>query len=180
MSCGTISSSQWRAMRVSSMAHSILGSMPQLPWFQIFVGSFLVWVLLAWASLLMSRRSPQATLAWMFAFIALPVVSGFYYLLFGPRRLLRRKRRYGPARAGAGRVSQYLRATACETRPKLTIDAAGLAAVGRRLGPGIPTFADEVTLLDTGERTMDALAQAIAESRHHVHLEYYIWEPDSV
>src|SRR3954468_23771857 len=128
MSCGTISSSQWRAMRVSSMTHSILGSMPQLPWFEIFVGSYLVWVLLACASLLMSRRSPQATLAWMFAFIALPVVSGFYYLLFGPRRLLRRKRRYGLARAEASKVSDYLRRTACETQPQLSIDAAGLAS----------------------------------------------------
>ena len=136
--------------------------MPQLPWFEIFVVSYLAWVLLACASLLMSRRSPQATLAWMFAFIALPVVSGFYYLLFGPRRLLRRKRRYGVARAQAGRVSQYLRDTACATRPKLAIDAAGLAAVGRRLGQGMPTFADEVTLLDTTERKMDALAAAIA------------------
>jgi len=154
--------------------------MPALPWFEIFVGSYLVWVLLACASLLMSRRSPQATLAWMFAFIALPVVSGFYYLLFGPRRLQRRKRRYGVARAQAGRVSEYLRRTACEKRPTLSIDAAGLAAVGRRLGQGMPTFADEVALLDDGDSTMDALEEAIAGARHHVHLEYYIWEPDDV
>src|SRR6478609_7650224 len=159
MSCGTISSSQWRAMRVSSMSHSILGPMPEMPWFEIFVASYLVWVLLACASLLMSRRSPQATLAWMFAFIALPVVSGFYYLLFGPRRLLRRKRRYGVARAEASRVSQHLRATACEARPQLPVDAAGLAAVGRRLGQGVPTFADEVTLLDNGDRKMRALEE---------------------
>src|SRR3954466_1623176 len=119
-----MSSSHWRAMRGSSMSHSILRPMPQLPWFLIFVGSYLVWVLLACASLLMSRRSPQSTLAWMFAFIALPVVSGFYYLLFGPRRLLRRKRRYGLARTEAGRVSQYLRDTAFGGRPTLRHGAA--------------------------------------------------------
>ena len=153
--------------------------MPALPWFQIFVGSYLAWVVVACISLLMSRRSPQATLAWMFAFIALPVVSGFYYLLFGPRRLQRRQRRYGVARAQAGRVSQYLRDTACEKRPQLAIDAAGLAAVGRRLGQGMPTFADEVELFDDGDSTMAALEQAIGAARHHVHLEYYIWEPDA-
>src|SRR3954466_8554275 len=128
-----MSSSHWRAMRGSSMPHSILRAMPQLPWFDLFVGSYLAWVVLACASLLMSRRSPQATLAWMFAFIALPVVSGFYYMVFGPRRLMRRKRRYGLARAEAGRVSQYLRSTASEKPPSLARDAAGLAAVGRRL-----------------------------------------------
>src|SRR3954466_9034474 len=114
-----MSSSHWRAMRGSSMPHSILRAMPQLPWFDLFVGSYLAWVVLACASLLMSRRSPQSTLAWMFAFIALPVVSGFYYLLFGPRPPPRRKRRYGLARAEAGRVSESLRATACEKRPQL-------------------------------------------------------------
>ena len=39
--------------------------MIELPWFGIFVGSYLVWVVLACTSLLMNRRSPTATLAWM-------------------------------------------------------------------------------------------------------------------
>jgi cardiolipin synthase len=103
----------------------------EMPWFTIFVASYVVWVLLACASLLMSRRSPQATLAWIFAFIALPVVSGLYYMVFGPRRLQRRKRRYGVARAMAGTVSSHLRATSCETRPQLS------AGRGRQApGPG--------------------------------------------
>ena len=45
-----------------------------VPWFEIFIGSYVLWVMVACASLLMSRRSPTSTLAWMFAFIALPVV----------------------------------------------------------------------------------------------------------
>jgi cardiolipin synthase len=154
--------------------------MIEIPWFEIFVGSYVVWVLLACASLLMSRRSPQATLAWIFAFIALPVVSGVYYMVFGPRRLLRRKRRYGVARAQAGTVSHYLRSSASEQRPQLPVDAAGLASVGKRLGQGEPTFATSVELLDDGERKMRALEAAIVEAKHHIHMEYYIWEPDQV
>ncbi|HET7729472.1 MAG TPA: cardiolipin synthase [Usitatibacter sp.] len=154
--------------------------MVELPWFYIFVGSYVVWVMLACTSLLMNRRSPQATLAWMFAFIALPVVSGFYYLVFGPRRLQRRRRRYGVARAEASSVSAHLRSTQCETRPKLSGDAAGLAAVGRRLGQGMPTFATAVQLLDNGDEKMRALEAAINLARHHIHLEYYIWEPDRI
>ena len=154
--------------------------MVTLPWFEIFVGSYVVWVFLACTSLLMNRRSPQATLAWMFAFVALPVISGFYYLVFGPRRLLRRKRRYGLARAEASSVSQYLRASSCETHPALSVDAAGLASVGRRLGQGMPTFASSVKLLDNGDEKMRALEQAIRAAKHHIHLEYYIWEPDRI
>ena len=79
--------------------------MIEIPWFAIFIGSYAVWVVLASISLLLTRRSPTATLAWIFAFIAFPLVSGVYYMMFGPRRLQRRKRRYGVARAVAGSVS---------------------------------------------------------------------------
>jgi cardiolipin synthase len=52
--------------------------------------------------------------------------------------------------------------------------------VARRLDQGEPTFASAVKLLDDGDATMKALEEKILESRHHVHLEYYIWEPDQV
>lgn len=154
--------------------------MIELPWFHIFILSYVAWVVLACGSLLKDRRSPTATLAWIFAFIALPVVSGMYYMVFGPRRLQRRKRRYGVARAMAGSVSAHLRNSCCETKPALTPDARGLAEVGRRLGQGDPTFASSVKLLDDGDQKMQELERAIAAALHHIHLEYYIWEPDEV
>src|SRR5207253_3501155 len=110
---------------------------------------------------LMNRRSPTATLAWIFAFIALPVVSGVYYMVFGPRRLSRRKRRYGVARAMAGSVSSYLRGSACERRPKLSPDASGLAHVGKHLAMGEPSFAADVELLDDGDAMISAITQAL-------------------
>jgi cardiolipin synthase A/B len=152
--------------------------MVELPWFKVLVALYFVWVILACGSLLMNRRSPTATLAWIFAFVALPVVSGIYYLMFGPRRLQRRKRRYGFARAQAGRASAYLRETSCDAKPALSAEALGLAAVGKRLGQGEATFASAVQLLDNGDQKMEALEKAILVARHHIHLEYYIWEPD--
>ena len=152
--------------------------MVELPWAYIFWIAYAAWVVVACVSLLLSRRSPQATLAWIFAFVALPVISGFYYLLFGPRRLQRRKRRYGVARAVAGSVSAHLRATSCAVKPELHRDSSGLAAVGKRLGLGEPTFASKVQLFDNGDDKMEALEAAIRAAKHHIHLEYYIWEPD--
>jgi cardiolipin synthase len=154
--------------------------MDALPWFRIFAASYVVWVVLAVVSLLLSRRSPTATLAWIFAFVALPVVSGLYYMVFGPRRLRRKLRRYGVARSLAGQVSNHLRNTCAQKRPALSADASALAAVGRRLGQGDPTFAAAVRLFDNGDDKLESLAAAIGEARHHVHMEYYIWEPDAV
>src|SRR6185312_2189942 len=154
--------------------------MEALPWFRIFVASYFVWVVLAVVSLLLHRRSPTATLAWIFAFVALPVVSGLYYLVFGPRRLHRRRRRYGVARSLAGQVSEHLRNSCAPEKPRLPADASALATVGKRLGQGEPTFASAVKLFDNGDAKLAALAEAIRAARHHVHLEYYIWEPDEV
>jgi len=154
--------------------------MIDIPWLALIGATYVVWVLGATVSLLMSRRSPTATLAWIFAFIALPGVSGIYYVMFGPRRLQRRKHRYGVARVQAGAVSHYLKGSSCDTRPELSADARGLAAVGRRLLQGDPTFASSVELLDDGDAKMEALERAIAESTQHIHMEYYIWEPDRV
>ena len=154
--------------------------MVELPWAYIFWGAYALWVVLACISLLLSRRSPTATLAWIFAFIALPVVSGVYYMMFGPRRLQRRKRRYGVARAVAGSVSAHLRSTSCDVKPALSSGASGLAAVGKRLGLGEPTFATAVKLLDTGDEKFEELERALAAAKHHVHMEYYIWEPDGI
>ena len=155
--------------------------MSSIGWFEVLLALYIVWVLTACATLLMNRRSPTATLAWMFAFIALPFVSGIYYLVFGPRRLHRRRIRYGIARGlVAGDVSAYLRASCCQVQPDLGADATALAAVGQRLGQGLPTLATRVELLDAGDQYFEALERAISGARHHVHLEYYIWEPDRI
>src|SRR5258706_4775588 len=100
-----------------------------IPWFDIFVGSYLIWVLVACVSLLLERRSPTATLAWIFAFVAIPIVSGIYYLMFGPRRLHRRRRRYSIARTSVAR--KITGAAEGPPRPALAADAPGLAAVAR-------------------------------------------------
>ena len=155
--------------------------MASIPWLQVLLALYVAWVVGACATLLMNRRSPQATLAWMFAFIALPFISGLYYLVFGPRRLQRRRSRYGIARGLLAKdVSEYLRGSSCQVLPELGDDAAALAAVARRLGQGLPTFATRVDLLDEADTYLDALEAAIAAATHHVHLEYYIWDPDEV
>ena len=155
--------------------------MPTLPWFDIAALLYLAWVVVASATLLAQRRSPTATLAWLFAFVALPVASGIYYVVFGPRRLRRRKLRYGTARTSLAReVTHYLRSSCCATQPVLSPEAAALAGVIARLGQGGPTHATAVDILEGGDACVEAIGQAIAAARHHVHCEYYIWEPDRV
>ncbi|QJR15861.1 cardiolipin synthase [Usitatibacter palustris] len=150
-------------------------------WYEVLFAAYAVFVVGAITTILLQRRSPTATLSWIFAFIALPFISGLYYLVFGPRRLLRRRRRYGLARRSlAGKVTDYIRSSCCQTKPRLSQDADGLARVVARLGQGEPTFASGVKLLDRGDVYIDSLVRAINVAKHHVHCEYYIWEADRV
>ena len=151
--------------------------MAPLPWFDIFVVAYFLWVIVACVTLLLDRRSPTATLAWIVAFIAIPVVSGLYYMVFGPRRLQRRRRRYSVAR---GSIASRLGHDDGAPLPKLDPDAAGLAAVARRLDQGDPTFASAVALLDNGDAFFTALEESVRGAQHHIHMEYYIWEPDEI
>ena len=158
-----------------------MSSVIALPWLDIALAVYFAWVLAATGTILMQRRAPAATLSWIFAFVALPFVSGLYYVLFGPRRLHRRRLRYGIARKSlASQVTEYIRSSCCQVKPQLNADAAGLAKVVSRLGQGDPTFASSVKLLDTGDIYIAALERAIVSATHHIHCEYYIWEPDAV
>src|SRR5512143_1345403 len=117
-----------------------------VPWMEVLAGAYVVFVVVASVSLLMGRRSPAATLSWIFAFVAVPFISGAYYVVFGPRRLQRRKRRYGFARGEvATRVSAYLRSSCGAAPPALTPEARALAEVVKRLGQGGAAFASRVS-----------------------------------
>src|SRR6187549_2938811 len=88
--------------------------------FQFILAAYFIWVVGAVWTLLLQRRPAAATLAWIFAFVAMPFVSGIYYMVFGPRRLHRRRIRYGIARGlVAADVSAYLRASCCQAQPEL-------------------------------------------------------------
>src|SRR5690606_5881061 len=48
----------------------------------------------------------------------------------------------------------------------------------QRISP--PSLHNHVELLMNGEEKFPALFQAIREAKHHIHLEYYIFDPDEI
>lgn len=143
--------------------------------------AWLLWIALVAVGLILERRSPAATLAWLLALLFMPYFGFLVYLLFGPRRLRRRRLRYGRARDRLIQSTPRLR----QDRAALTgfSDARlerQLALLLERLGQGAPTPAIRVTLLETGDACFQAIEAAIEAATHHVHLEYYMWRPDRV
>jgi cardiolipin synthase A/B len=132
------------------------------------------WIVGMGSWLLLERRSPAATLAWILALAFMPLVGIPVYLFVGPRRLERKRLRMALARrAHSWLLDAWERTTAAE------LTASGqLMRLATRLDASPPETARSVSLLADGDACYDALVEAIRASRHHVHAEYYIFAPD--
>lgn len=130
----------------------------------------LVWAAAVTVYLLLQRRSPVATLAWALVLSLLPLVGAPLYLLVGPRRIARRRLRYSRSR------ERVLGAPAVKAVLQADRSLPGPARVAVALGEAPPLSA-RVTLLESGAACFQAIVAAIASARHHVHLEYFIFEP---
>ncbi len=145
-------------------------------WIAIIAALFVIWVGSAAIVIILERRSPTATLAWLLALILLPIVGLVIYWLIGPMRLERRKLMLATSKLA---VREAMRALAANDRGGVE-EHVQLARVGLALGEAGPLRAVEVEVLLDGDQTYDAIFSAIAAATHHVHLEYYIWEPDRI
>lgn len=131
-------------------------------------------VLSVW--IVMQKRAPVSTMSWILSLALLPFAGFLIYYFLGPQRLkkqrLKRLRSRAIAQAPADLAS--LRAAAERAPPALRQMAAlGTAACGLPVSSATAT-----ELLSGGARTFDAIFEAIRQARDHIHLEYYIFEPD--
>lgn len=137
-------------------------------WWDWLLAGWLVYLVGLGLWIVLQKREPAATLAWLISLAALPYVGFLIYYVFGPQRIRRQRLRRGRARArmaDAGALPAGGEAS----------ELARLAVAATRLPPATATRVD---LLVDGGATYDALLAAIAAARDHVHVEYYIFEPD--
>jgi cardiolipin synthase len=133
-----------------------------------------VWVVVAGCWMVLQRRSPTATLAWILALAALPVVGVAIYLAVGPNRFARKKSRLSLLRRSRGTyLDAWERATARELS-----DLGQLARLAIRLEAPPPETARSLTLYAGGDAYYAAVEAEVRAARHHVHVEMYIFERD--
>lgn len=138
--------------------------------------TFYIAVLAVW--IVLQKRTPVATLGWILSLAALPYLGFWIFYFFGPQRLKKQRFKRLRSRATAHAASEraQIREAADGAPPALRqLAALGSAACGLPLSNA--TAAD---LLSGGASTFDAIFEAIAQARDHVHLEYYIYEPDGI
>jgi cardiolipin synthase A/B len=141
----------------------------------------LVWFVAALAQaayVIMQRRSPVATLGWIFALTFVPVLGLIAYRFLGPKRVERQrlKRLRGLAALGTQRERLKFDDDGSH-RPKWAVQHSRLI----ERACGIPlSSASHMKVFRNGEATFAAMLEAIENAKEHIHLEYYIFEPDEI
>jgi cardiolipin synthase len=146
------------------------------------VHEFFVVVGLALVPLVLIRRKePASTAAWILALVFMPTLGAILFLMFGRDRIrwpARRKRDLDRI------VSEQVAASRGEPDPavdppKLTPLEESLFRVGQRLSQMQVTSGNKVDVLIDGAATYDAMEAAIDGARHHVHAQFYLIRDDA-
>jgi cardiolipin synthase len=132
--------------------------------------------------ILMTKKESTSAVAWCLVVFFLPVIGTLFFVIFGYQhvhRPLKRKRRHKRlfkiARAGAVLDGESGRFTV----PPPQNGSHGLARLAERFGAFPLSRGNEIVFYDDGPAAIDAILEAIAAAKHHVHLEYFIVQPDS-
>ena len=125
----------------------------------------------------LERRRPASTLAWILVLILLPFVGLPVYLLLGRRRVRRARRK---RRKRAVNPTEAMREMgALDGVPEdLPEDVRSLVRLALRTSNSAVRRADQVELFPETGPAYDAMLEAIDAAEHRIHLEFYIWRDD--
>ncbi len=132
------------------------------------------------AVVLSERRQPSVTLAWIISLIFLPAIGLLAYILFGARRM-RIVARYSSAATAQIRraIAAHLARTHDDPLIMNEPRTVGLLRLAERLSSTPATSGNHCRMLVDGAATYRAMIQAIEEAEHHIHVEFYIIQPDT-
>jgi cardiolipin synthase len=135
----------------------------------IYAVGLAVWVI-------MQKREPAATLAWVFSLLFLPYLGFFIFYFFGPRKIRRSEsKRRGSYEAVRQAFAPGDAQANAESPHDLSVQLTRLV----QTATGMPlSTCDKIQLLVNGSPKYDAVINDINAAQHHVHLEYYIYEGD--
>ena len=142
-----------------------------------------VLVVVAIVTVLRRPREPRAMLAWVLALLLLPVLGLVLFVLMGEPRVertrRRRRRRRQKLDASLNRQVESLeRKHGRKASGQIHPSAADLMSLATRISGRAPTDGNQVTIFHEYKENFNAIVEAIEQAREHVHLEYFIVQPD--
>jgi len=141
------------------------------------VSIILTVVTIGW--ILTIKKEPLSAWAWCLTVILLPYMGTFLFVVFGYQhvhRPLTRKRKH----KRSFRKRHVEQSDVSEVCDLSQFDSrwAGMSRLAQRLEAFPPTSGNRVTFYNEGQPAYDAKLEAIRNAQHHIHLEYFIFQPD--
>lgn len=130
---------------------------------------------------LMTKKNPTSAVAWCLLVFFLPLVGSVTFLIFGYQQVhrpLRRKQQHKQRFQISNPATRRPSLVARDTR--VSSDAAWeeVARLARRFGAFPAKSGNRVVFYYEGAPAFEAKMQAIRKATHHIHLEYFIYQPD--
>ncbi len=156
---------------------ALIGQWYWIPVLLVYLGIIL--------TILIENRNPTKTIAWIMVIVFLPLVGVVMYYFFGQKykrvKIFREQNRASHIRLL--RVWDRLTPIMDDNLEVLKQSIGQLSRVFRflknqRISP--PSLYNHVELLINGEQKFPELIHAIRSAEHHIHLEYYIFDPDDI
>lgn len=124
----------------------------------------------------LQRRAPAATMAWILALCLVPFIGIIAYHFFGPQKIKRQSLRRLRSQNLLHASNDLERLLAENPQPPLwAVQHSRMIEANCGIPP---SSCVSVQLINGGGATLQALLSDIAQTSEHVHLQYYIFEPD--
>jgi cardiolipin synthase len=146
-----------------------------------FVTVILTGLTIAWV--LTIKREPMSALAWCLVVFFLPLIGMLLFVLLGYQQVHR------PVSRKARHKREYRQREGFELDPETLGEAGGdpaadswqsMARLAERFDAFAPCRGNRFTFYYDGQSAYDAKLEAIRAARHHIHLEYFIFQPDAI
>lgn len=126
---------------------------------------------------ILDNRNPIRTMAWILVLFFLPVVGLLFYLFFGrstrKEQLITKK---GYARLSKRPMMEY------QTQESLAgnVSKQRLVSFFTQVNSALTFEGNQVEFYTNGYSMIQSMIRELSRARHHIHLEYYIFEDDAV
>lgn len=152
---------------------------------QIFSLLFLLTAIPVAIMIVLEKRSPFKTIAWILVLILLPIIGLIFYLFFGQE--YRKQKIY--SRKGIKSLSRIRKLSTAQLRDidrtelslgQKAIEKMNIIRLLLNNSNALLTTGNKLKILNNGKQTFDAIFKAIKGAKHHIHLEYYIYDDDKI
>jgi cardiolipin synthase len=134
---------------------------------------------------IMTKKKPVTTVAYMLGILFLPVIGALVFLIFGTERILNKGRlklfSNEALRSKLRHIeSEWKPCLFDDSKQKVPIKLESILRLSRKFGLFNAVAGNQVEILVDADETYHRMEKAILKAKHHINLEFYIFRTDEV